>query len=65
MQEALWKTRSFTVSSDNKLIMTRKEKIQLLRDAVDLAGDGGSDPFTREERIIMYDFLNELEDEQA
>lgn len=65
MQEALWKTRSFTVSSDNKLIMTRKEKIQLLRDAVDLAGDGGFDPFTREERIIMYDFLNELEDEQA
>ena len=45
--------------------MTRKEKIQLLRDAVDLAGDGGFDPFTREERIIMYDFLNELEDEQA
>ena len=45
------------------MIMTRKEKIQLLRDAVDLAGDGGNDPFTREERIIMYDFLDELEDE--
>lgn len=44
--------------------MTRKEKIQLLRDAVDLAGDGGPDPFTREERIIMHDFLDELEDEQ-
>ena len=45
--------------------MTRKEKIQLIRNAVDLVGDGDFDPFTREERIIMYDFLNELEDEQA
>jgi len=43
--------------------MTRIEIINLLRLAVDLAGDGGPDPFTQKERIIMNDFLNELENE--
>ena len=43
--------------------MTRIEIINLLRLAVDLAGDGGPDPFTQKERIIMNDFLDELENE--
>jgi len=43
--------------------MTRIEIINLLRLAVDLAGDGGNDPFTEKERKIMYDFLDELENE--
>lgn len=35
--------------------------INLLRFAVDVAGDGGNDPFTEEERILMYNFLNKIE----
>ena len=41
--------------------MTNKEKFDLIRLAIDLAGDGGCDPFTKEERKIMVDFLKELE----
>jgi hypothetical protein len=43
--------------------MTRIEIINLLRLAVDLAGDGGPDPFTQKERKIMNDFLDKLENE--
>ena len=41
--------------------MNNKEKFNLIRLAIELAGDGGCDPFTEEERFIMNDFLNELE----
>ena len=41
--------------------MTNKDKFDLIRLAIDLAGDGGCDPFTKKERVIMNDFLNELE----
>ena len=37
-----------------------KHAISLIRKAVDLCGDGGIDPFTEEERIIMNDFLHRL-----
>lgn len=43
--------------------MTRIEIINLLRLAVDLAGDGGPSPFTREEYNEMNNFLNQLENE--
>ena len=39
---------------------TYKDKLELLEIAVDLAGDGGCDPFTEEERIIINDFLLEI-----
>jgi len=45
--------------------MTRKNKINLIREAIALAGDGGPDPFTQKERKIMNDFLDELENEEA
>jgi len=41
--------------------MTIKEKFNLIWMAIDLVGDGGFDPFTKEERKIMVDFLKELE----
>lgn len=41
--------------------MTNKEKFDLIRLAINLVGDGGCDPFTKKERVIMNDFLNELE----
>lgn len=41
--------------------MTIKEKFNLIWTAIALAGDGGCDPFTEEERKIMVDFLKELE----
>lgn len=37
------------------------EVIRLLREAIELAGDGGPQPFTEEEYSRMYNFLNELE----
>ena len=43
--------------------MTRIEIINLLRLAVDLAGDGGPAPFTREECDEINNFLNQLENE--
>lgn len=39
---------------------TYEDKIELLNTAIDLAGDGGCDPFTDEERIIINDFLLEI-----
>ena len=41
--------------------MTNKEKIDLIRYAISLVGDGGPDPLTIKERIVINDFLNELE----
>lgn len=41
--------------------MTGEKIIQLLRDAIELAGDGGPQPFTEEEYDEMYNFLNKLE----
>ena len=41
-------------------IYTYEDKIELLNTAVDLAGDGGCDPFTDEERIVINDFLLEI-----
>ena len=43
--------------------MTRIEIINLLRLAIELAGDGGPAPFTSEEYDEMNNFLNQLEDE--
>ena len=43
--------------------MTRIEIINLLRLAVDLAGDGGPAPFTRKEYDEMNKFLIQLENE--
>ena len=41
--------------------MTEKKIINLLRIAVELAGDGGPLQFTEEEYGEMYNFLNKLE----
>jgi hypothetical protein len=41
-------------------IYNYQDKIELLEQAIDLAGDGGCDPFTEEERIILNDFLIEI-----
>ena len=41
--------------------MTEEEIIKLLREAVELAGDGGPQPFTEEEYDEMYTFLTRLE----
>ena len=41
--------------------MTEVEIIKLLRHAIELAGDGGPQPFTEEEYDEMYRFLNKLE----
>ena len=43
--------------------MTKEEIINLLKLAVELAGDGSSAPFTREEYDEMNNFLNQLENE--
>ncbi len=40
--------------------MTDLEIINLLREAIELAGDGGPSPFTSEEYDVMYNFLNQL-----
>lgn len=40
---------------------TDKRAISLIKEAIDLAGDGGPDPFTIEERILMNKFLDKLE----
>ena len=41
-------------------IYTYEDKLELLELAVSLAGDGGCDPFTEDERIILNDFLLEI-----
>ena len=41
--------------------MTQEQIIQLLREAIELAGDGGPQAFTDEEETAMYDFLNQIE----
>ena len=43
--------------------ITRAEAISLISQAINLAGDGGSSPFTKEEYDAMYDLLDELEKE--
>ena len=40
--------------------MTDLDIINLLYDAIALAGDGGTDPFTDEEHDAMYNFLNKV-----
>ncbi len=43
--------------------MTNKERIHamiLLQNAIDLAGDGGPQPFDEDEYKLMTDFLNEI-----
>jgi len=41
--------------------MTDLDIINLLYDAIALAGDGGDDPFTKEERDAMCNFLGRVE----
>ena len=41
--------------------MTDLAIINLLREAIELAGDGGPAPFTDDEYTIMYDYLAQLE----
>ena len=43
--------------------MDRQRIIGLLREAVELAGDGGPAPFTDEEYDSIYEFLNKLEED--
>ena len=46
--------------------MTNKERIHamnLLRLAIELAGDGFMQPFTDKEYELMYQFLNEIQNE--
>ena len=43
--------------------MIRTDIINLLRLAVELAGDGGHTPFTHEYYDAMNNFLNQLENE--
>ena len=45
--------------------MTQEEIINLLRTAIELAGDGGPAPFTEEEYTEMYRFLDKLENEHV
>ena len=42
--------------------MKTEEIINLLRTAIELAGDGGPAPFTEEEYTEMYKFLDKLEE---
>ena len=41
--------------------MKNKKIISLLRTAIELAGDGGPNPFTDKEYNAMNKFLNDLE----
>lgn len=43
--------------------MTNLEIINLLYLAIDLAGDGGPDPFTDKEYDAMYNFLEKLKNQ--
>ena len=40
--------------------MTKLQTINLLYTAIELAGDGGPQPFTEEEYQAMYNFLDQL-----
>ena len=45
--------------------MTNKERIQamiLLQHAIELAGDGGPQPFYENEYELMYNFLKEVKE---
>lgn len=42
-------------------INDNKWALSLIREAVELVGDGGCDPFTEEERIIINKFLDKIE----
>jgi hypothetical protein len=42
-------------------VMTQEQIINLLRTAIELAGDGGPRPFTDEEEAAMYNFLGQIE----
>lgn len=41
----------------------RKEAFENLKYAVEVAGDGGLNPFTDEEYKLMYHFLDEIKNE--
>lgn len=41
--------------------MTNQQIIQLIRFAIEVAGDGGIQPFDDEEYTAMYDFLDKIE----
>ena len=43
--------------------MTDLQIINLLQEAIELAGDGGPSPFTPEEYEAMYNFLNRLREQ--
>ena len=43
--------------------ITRGEALNLISQAISLAGDGGCAPFTEEEYKAMYDLLDEIEKE--
>lgn len=46
--------------------MTKKQIIiSNLKDAIELAGDGGFAPFTDEEEQDMYEFLDSLLDDEC
>lgn len=43
--------------------MTDLEIINLLSEAIELAGDGGPTPFTHDQYMEMYNFLNRLREQ--
>ena len=43
--------------------ITRAEALNLISQAISLAGDGGCAPFTAEEYDAMYDLLDEIKKE--
>ena len=43
--------------------ITRAEALNLISQAISLAGDGGCAPFTEEEYDAMYDLLEEIKKE--
>ena len=43
--------------------ITRAEALNLISQAISLAGDGGCTPFTDEEYKAMYDLLDEIKKE--
>lgn len=43
----------------------KEETINLIRFAIEVAGDGGMQPFTEEEYKQMYEFLDELQNKQS
>ena len=47
-------------------IMNNKEILKavgLLKYALEMVGDGGTDPFNNSEYVLMYKFLNQIEEE--